>query len=92
MIVSFAHKGLERFFKTGSVAGIQAKHAAKLKLILALLHRAEALRDVDFPGSGLHPLKGERKGFWSVKVNGNWRIIFRMEGQEVSVVDYLDYH
>lgn len=92
MIYSFRHKGLEKFFTTGSTAGIQVAHARKLSLILARLHDAVDIKDMDFPGSGLHPLKGDLQGYWSVRVNGNWRIIFRFEDGEAELVDYVDYH
>ena len=92
MIKSFRHKGLEKFYKTGSKAGIQAKHAAKLRRILGLLDVATKADDVNLPGYRLHPLTGKQKGFFSIWVNGNWRIIFRFISDDVELVDYLDYH
>lgn len=92
MIKSFRHKGLEKFYKTGSKAGIQAKHAAKLRRILGLLDVATKAEDVNLPGYRLHPLTGKQKGFFSVWVNGNRRLIFRFVGDDVELVDYLDYH
>jgi proteic killer suppression protein len=92
MIKSWMHKGLKKFFETGSVAGIQAKHATKLSNILGLLNDAEEVKDMNVPGYGLHPLKGNMKGLWAVKVSGNWRIVFRFENGDAYVVDYLDYH
>lgn len=92
MIRSFAHKGLERFFHTGSTAGIQFKHEKKLRLILYKLNIANQVSDVQFDGAHLHPLKGKLKDLWSVRVSGNWRITFKFEEGDVYVVDYLDYH
>lgn len=92
MIRSFAHKGLQRFFETGSTKGIQAQHAKKLRLILEVLHRAKVINDVGFPGARLHPLTGDKKGLWSITVNGNWRITFRFEEGDAHIVDYVDYH
>ena len=92
MIKSFTHKGLEKFFKTGSLVGIQSIHAKRLRLILALLNSAEQLNDMDAPALRLHALKGDKEGFWSVTVQANWRVIFRFENGDVHVVDYLDYH
>ena len=92
MIKSFAHKGLERCFLDGSTRGIQPKHARKIADILDLLDAARAVRDMGFPGSNLHPLKGKLKGHWSVKVSGNWRIIFQFKDGDAYVVDYVDYH
>ena len=92
MIKSFNHKGLELFFTEGSKAGIQALHAKRLRLILALLDQAREIDDVDAPGLRLHPLKGNRAGFWSLTIQANWRVIFRFEAGDAYVVDYLDYH
>jgi proteic killer suppression protein len=92
MILSFRHKGLGKFFATGSRAGIQAAHAERLGLILAALNAAVAPRDMGLPGLGLHPLKGGRSGSWSVSVSGNWRITFRFSGKDAVDVDYEDYH
>lgn len=92
MIKSFEHKGLEKFYATGSTAGIQAKHAAKLRRILGVLDMAAKAEDVGLPGFRLHPLTGKKRGFFSVWVNGNWRVIFRFVGDDVELVDYLDYH
>jgi proteic killer suppression protein len=92
MIKSFAHKGLEDFFLTGTTKGIQVKHAAKLEELLDRLDAAVSIKGMDFPGSGLHRLKGDLKNHWSVKVSGNWRMTFRFEGENAYVVDYQDYH
>ena len=91
-ILKFRHKGLERFFVRGTTAGIQSRHAPKLRLILGRLSVATEPRDMGLPGLGLHPLKGERRGTWSVSVSGNWRITFAFAGPDVVDVDYEDYH
>lgn len=92
MIKTFVHKGLFKFFETGSTAGIQPKHAVRLGHILASLNHARQVQDMALPGYDLHPLKGNMKGLWSVKVSGNWRVVFRFENGNAYVVDYLDYH
>jgi len=92
MIKSFAHKGLERFYHKGSKSGVQAKHVSRLRLILSNLDQAEGPEDMDLPGLALHKLKGERTGYWSVKVSGNWRVTFRFAGRDAEAVDYEDYH
>ncbi len=92
MIESFRHKGLERFFETGSKAGIQPKHAAKLGRQLAVLDSALNITDIDVPGWQLHSLSGDEKGQWSIWVNGNWRVTFEFDNGQVFIVDYRDYH
>ena len=94
MIKSFQHKGLEALFKTGSKAGIQAHHAARLRIRIQLtaLDSATQTKDVNVPGWKLHELTGDRAGFLSVAVSGNWRLIFRFVEKDIELVDYLDYH
>lgn len=92
MIKSFAHKGLERFYRTGSKAGIQVVHARRLQLILALLDQARVIEDMNAPGLALHRLKGDLAGQWSVTVQANWRVMFRFANGDAEIVDYLDYH
>lgn len=92
MIRTFRHRGLERFFRTGSKAGIQTKHAARLRLQLGRLDTAVAAADMDLPGWGLHPLKGRMAEHWAVSVDKNWRLTFKFDGRDVILVDYQDYH
>lgn len=79
-------------WSSGSISKIQPKHEKRLKLILALLNSAREIRDIDFPGSCLHPLKGNLQDHWSVTVNGNWRITFKFENGDAYILDYIDYH
>ena len=92
MIKSFRHKGLRRFYETGSTAGIQVSHRKRLRILLVALDTAAAIEDMDVPGFRLHPLKGDRKGLWSVSMSGNWRITFAFKDGNAYVVDYEDYH
>jgi proteic killer suppression protein len=92
VIQSFKHKGLEKFFLTGSKAGIQTAHMRKLQLILGRLHASTSPRDMNLPGLYLHELKGDRQGTWSVRVSGNWRVTFQFVGLDAINVNYEDYH
>jgi proteic killer suppression protein len=92
MIRSFRHKGVERFFKSGSRAGIKAAHAPRLARQLSALDAATRPEDMNRPGWGWHPLKGSFSGHWSVSVNGNWRLTFAFENGDAILVDYQDYH
>ena len=92
MIKSWKHKGVKAFFKTGKTAGIINQHAKKLKVILQLLNAANMPERLDLPGMCFHPLKGNLQGYFSVTVRANWRIIFKFEGEDAILVDYLDYH
>ena len=92
MIISFSHKGLERFYRTGSKAGIQPRHADRLRRVLSNLDVATRADDLDLPGYRLHELQGNRRGTWAITVQANWRITFRFVGEDVELVNYEDYH
>lgn len=92
MIKSFRHKGLKKFFETGSRAGIQPHHAIRLRMQLAALDTAQTIEDMEIPGFRLHSLKGADRGRWSIWVNGNWRNIFEFVDGHTYVLDYEDYH
>lgn len=92
MIKSFRHKGLKKYFETGSKAGIQPEHANRLKMQLAALDTAVAIEDMDIPGFKLHQLKGSEEKRWAIWVNGNWRVTFEFQNGNAFVLDYEDYH
>jgi toxin HigB-1 len=92
MIRSFRHKGLETFFRTGSKAGIDPRHGARLGLQLGMLEGAVSPADMNLPGWRLHPLRGSLYGTWAVWVDKNWRLTFAFDGTDATNVDYLDYH
>jgi proteic killer suppression protein len=92
MIKSFKHKGLETFFYTGKKKGIRPEHAIRLERILDRLNAADEAKDMNYPGSDLHKLAGNKKGQYAVKVSGNWRIFFEFVEGNVYIVDYDDYH
>ena len=92
MIKSFKHKGLRKFYESGSKQGIESQHAPKLRMQLATLDSALTIEDLDIPGYRLHQLKGDRKGIWSISVSGNWRITFEFTDGNVYIVNYEDYH
>lgn len=86
------HRGLEKFFLSGSKAGIQPKHAIRLRIQLTTLNLASRPEDMDRSGWDFHPLKGGLKDRYVITVNGNWRMTFRFEGKDAILVDYQDYH
>lgn len=92
MIKSFKYKGLQLFFESGNLKGIQADHAKKLRMRLAVLDTAMIIEDLKLPGFDLHELEGTRKGIWSIKVNGNYRLTFIFENGDVYILNYEDCH
>jgi proteic killer suppression protein len=92
VIKSFRHKGLQSFHETGSKAGIQPDHAAKLARQLGRLDAAQGPGDMNVPGWKLHQLHGTLQGHFAVWVSGNWRLIFAFEDGDAILVDYVDYH
>ena len=92
MIKSFKHKGLEKFYESGSTKGIQANHANKLRMQLAALDTAQSIDDMDIPGYRLHQLTGDRRGIWTITVNANWRLTFEFKEGNIYILNYEDYH
>ncbi|MCW5589758.1 MAG: type II toxin-antitoxin system RelE/ParE family toxin [Legionellales bacterium] len=92
MIKSWKHKGLKQFYETSSKSGINPDHAKRLTMIIQLLDAAEEPEMMNLPGLSFHKLQGQLADFYSVKVNGNWRVIFKFEGKDAILVDYVDYH
>jgi proteic killer suppression protein len=92
VIKSIRHKGLRRFFETGSASGVHATHAKRLRMQLAALDTARTIEDMDVPGFRLHPLKGRMRGRWAIAVDGNWRLTFEFRDGDAHVVAYEDYH
>ncbi|HEY1757209.1 MAG TPA: type II toxin-antitoxin system RelE/ParE family toxin [Bryobacteraceae bacterium] len=92
MIRSFKHRGLKRLYERGDASGIRPDVLERVKRILMVLDSAASPEAVDLPGWRLHPLKGDLKGFWSVTVRANWRVIFRFDASDVIDVELVDYH
>lgn len=92
MIRSFNHRGLKRLHERDDRRGIRPDLADTIQEILTVLDNAATPQDLDLPGYRLHALKGDRKGFWSVAVRANWRIIFRFEDEDAFDVELIDYH
>ncbi|PHS12125.1 MAG: Killer protein [Kangiella sp.] len=92
MIKSFKHKGLKKYFETGSTSGIQTNHQNKLRMQLTAIDTAQKIGDIDLPGFKLHSLKGSRDGIWSISVNGNWRVTFEYSDGNAYILNYEDYH
>ena len=88
----YDRKGLRGFLESRRTAGIQAPHAARLRLRLTALDTAGVIGDMDIPGFRLHALKGSMKGRWSISVNANWRLTFEFKDGDVNLLDYEDYH
>lgn len=92
MIKSFRHKGIEKLFISNDRSRVNSNHADKILRILDRLDASSDSHDMNLPGYRLHQLSGKQKGYWSMVVSGNWRIIFRFESKDVFDVEYLDYH
>jgi len=92
MIKTIKHRGLRRLYEDDDSSGVLSQHVGKIRRILLALDQAGEIRALDLPGFRPHPLKGDLKGFWSITVSGNWRIIFRFEQGDAFDVDLVDYH
>lgn len=91
-IRSFKHRGLKRLYERDDRSGIRPDLLEAVEDILGRLDRATTPQALNLPGYRLHPLKGYLRGFWSVTVRANWRIIFRLEGEDAFDVELIDYH
>ena len=94
-IGSFRHKRLRQLYESGMSKGLPPAMVDKLRKLLLALETADSLGELSrFPGWKLHPLKGNLKGFWSLTVPGNWRLIFRYDEQTgiADDLDLIDYH
>ncbi len=92
MIKSFRHRGLKRFFERDDHSLIRTDMQDRVEAMLAQLDVASSAEAMRIPNYRLHALKGEMKGYWSITVKSNWRIIFRFEGEDVYDVELIDYH
>lgn len=92
MIKSFRSKALERLYSTGSPRGLRTDLVAKIERILTALDSAAEPQALNLPGYALHPLKGDRIGYWAVTVKANWRIVFRFMDGDAYDVELTDYH
>jgi toxin HigB-1 len=92
MIRTFKNKALERLFREGKVKGVPKELEKRIRVRLEVIDSAEVVDDIRIPGYDLHELKGERKGTWSIKVSGNWRITFNFENKDAYNIELEDYH
>ncbi len=86
------HRGLRELAAYGRSAKVPPNRTRRLLEMLAVLRVASDPSEMDIPGYRLHPLRGDRAGFWSVRVTGNWRLVFRFEAGEAVDIDLVDYH
>ena len=91
-IRNIKHGGLRRLFERGDSSRLHPDHTNRLRRILVALDSAKPLQALSLPSYRLHPLSGNREGFWSVLVSRNWRVVFRAAGADVFDVDLTDYH
>ena len=92
MIRSFKHRGLKNFHEHSNGKLLNAQHIKRIKRLLDILDTIETVDGMNFQGSHLHELKGNRKGTWSVTVSGNWRLTFRFVEGNAYDVNLEDYH
>jgi len=93
MIVSISHKGLRLLWERDDPSKLPVAHVGKIRRILTVLDTIKTLEPIrKIPGYRLHHLSGDFKGFWSITITGNYRIIFRFKDENVYDIDYIDYH
>lgn len=96
MIVSFASRQAADLYH--GVSGKRSRRVpgelrAKTRRLLDQLNAAPSVEFMRIPpGNRLEKLSGELKGFWSVRINEQWRVIFRWQGDDAYDIDIVDYH
>jgi toxin HigB-1 len=90
MIQSFNSKALESSHRKGDGRKLPKEQLNRIRKLLLFLEAAKNPSQI--PSLSLHPLKGNMEGFFAISVSGNYRLIFRFDGEDVFDVDYLDYH
>jgi toxin HigB-1 len=92
MIRNIRHRGLRALYEENDPTGVNPQWAKRLQILLTRLEASTKPSDMALPGLRLHPLRGNLRGLWAVNVSGNWRMVFRFEGEDVVDVDLIDYH
>ncbi|MBL1241190.1 MAG: type II toxin-antitoxin system RelE/ParE family toxin [OCS116 cluster bacterium] len=92
MIISFKHKGLKQYYLKGDKSKLSPTMINKIQLILSVLDVVKCIEDLNNTSFKTHPLIGERLGQISITVRANWRIVFRIENENIYDVDFVDYH
>ena len=92
MIRSYKHRALREFFVNGTTRYLTPDLLKRVHRILRILDAAEYIEELNLPGLYLHELKGARKGTWSIRVTGNFRLTFRFKDGHAYDIDLEDYH
>ena len=92
MIRGFRHRGLRRLYENDDRRGVNAELVEKTARVLARLDVATRPEQLNLPGFRLHRLEGDLAGYWSVTVEGEWRIIFSFDVENTTDVDLVEYH
>lgn len=94
MILNFKHKGLKLLWEQGNASKLPSDLISRIERMLDIIHTAVQVSEDfgAFKNWNIHKLSGDLKDFWSVKVNKNYRIIFKFDGQHAFDIDYIDYH
>jgi len=92
MIGNFRHKALQKLYIDDSRRGLLPELVERRRVILSALAQAKRIEELHRPSFQLHPLKGDYKGFWAIRVRANWRIVFRFVDETAYDVDLIDYH
>ncbi|EHG2952712.1 type II toxin-antitoxin system RelE/ParE family toxin [Salmonella enterica] len=92
MIKSFRHKGLKQLFEKGITSGVPAQDVDRINDRLQAIDAANEIGELNRKIYKLHPLKGDREGYWSITVRANWRITFQFINGDAYILNYEDYH
>ena len=93
-IRSFKHRGLHKLWKDNDQSEIPAGNAGRIIRILSVLNSARSKRDMNYPGSGFHPLEPKEENYFAMKVDKRFLITFRWDEKEGNAweVNFENYH
>ena len=92
MIRRLRHRGLRRLYEDDDRRGVNSELVEKTARVLARLDVATQPEQLNLPGFRLHRLEGDLVGYWSITVEGEWRIIFSFDVGNTTDVDLVEYH
>ena len=93
MIKSFGDKETEKIWSGSYSKKLPGDIQPVARRKLRMINNAQGINDLRIPpGNKLEKLKGKLKDFWSIRINGQWRIIFKWIGNDAYEVQIIDYH
>lgn len=92
MIQSFRSRALKRLWTRDDATGLPPAHRQRIEMLLDRLDASTSPGDMNLPGLDFHPLRGDSRGRYAIRVSANYRITFGWRDGDAVDIDYEDYH